>query len=185
LAPAGLGPQQIVFALAFAIYAVVFNRVAWLRGETVWFQLGARNGSLVALGAGFAALSAVGLLAWYAMARPNLAYLVRTFIPGWPLWLLVPAAIVFSMINAALEEAAFFWKRSTPRSVLDQLPLRCRPSPLVLFITERASRAVRSAWDSRSTARRSLHRRHRSFSRLSARSQSGAASTRRRRVRYA
>jgi uncharacterized membrane protein len=105
LAPAGLGPQQIVFALAFAIYAVVFNRVAWLRGETVWFQLGARNGSLVALGAGFAALSAVGLLAWYAMARPNLAYLVRTFIPGWPLWLLVPAAIVFSMINAALEEA--------------------------------------------------------------------------------
>jgi membrane protease YdiL (CAAX protease family) len=107
LAPAGLGPQQIVFALAFAIYAVVFNWVAWLRGETVWFQLGARNGSLVALGAGFAALSAVGLLAWYAMARPNLADLVRTFIPGWPLWLLVPAAIMFSMINAALEEAAY------------------------------------------------------------------------------
>ena len=32
---------------------------------------------------------------------------VRTFIPDWPLWLLIPAAFVFSLVNAAVEEAAY------------------------------------------------------------------------------
>jgi membrane protease YdiL (CAAX protease family) len=38
---------------------------------------------------------------------PDLVDLVRTFIPDWPFWLLVPAAPVFSVVNAAVEEAAY------------------------------------------------------------------------------
>jgi membrane protease YdiL (CAAX protease family) len=104
---AGLGPQQIVLALAFAIYLVVFTRVAWLGGATGWLRPGAWRTGLVTAGAAFAALSGLALFAWYAIARPDLADLVRTFVPGWPLWLLAPAAILFSLINAALEEAAY------------------------------------------------------------------------------
>ena len=62
---------------------------------------------MMALGAAFAAVSGVALLAWYASARPDLADLVRSFIPDWPLWLLVPAALLFSVVNAAVEEAAY------------------------------------------------------------------------------
>jgi CAAX protease family protein len=89
------------------IYAVVISRVPWLCGAGTWLRAGALDGTLIALGAGFAAGSAVALPAWYALLRPDLADLVRTFIPAWPVWLLVPAAILFSLANAALEEAAY------------------------------------------------------------------------------
>ena len=39
--------------------------------------------------------------------QPDLGDLVATFVPDWPLWLLVPGAVVFSVVNAALEEAAY------------------------------------------------------------------------------
>ena len=61
----------------------------------------------MALGAGVAAVSAVALLAWHAWLRPDLTDLVRTFVPPWPVWLLVPGAMLFALANAALEEAAY------------------------------------------------------------------------------
>lgn len=104
---AGLGPQQVVFALAFAVYAVVASRAPWLRDAIRWLAVGSIDGRIMALGAAVAGVSGVALLGWYAVARPDLADLVRTFIPDWPLWLLVPGAIVFSVVNAAVEEAAY------------------------------------------------------------------------------
>lgn len=107
LALAGFGPQQVVFGLAFAIYAIIAFRVPWFREATRWLTVGRLDGRIVALGAAFAAVSGATLLMWYVTARPDLADLVRTFIPDWPLWLLVPAALVFSVVNAAVEEAAY------------------------------------------------------------------------------
>ena len=107
LALAGLGPQQVVFAIAFTVYAVVLSRTPWLRGAVGWFRLGTLGRHLLALGAGFAALSAVALLAWYTIVRPDLSDIARTFVPPWPVWLLVPGAILFAVVNAALEEAAY------------------------------------------------------------------------------
>ena len=40
---------------------------------------------VVALGTGIAAISAVALLSWYAVVKPDLADLVRTFVPDWSL----------------------------------------------------------------------------------------------------
>jgi membrane protease YdiL (CAAX protease family) len=107
LALAGLGPQQVVFAVAFAVYAIVVSRVPWLRGAIRWLAVGSVDRGTMALGVAFAGISGVALLGWYGIVRPDLEDLVRTFIPGWPLWLLVPAAIVFSLVNAAVEEAAY------------------------------------------------------------------------------
>ena len=104
---AGLGPQQLVFALAFVVYALVVPRVPWLRRAGRWLAVGRVDGWLMALGIAFAGVSGVVLMAWYALAQPNLDDLVRTFIPAWSLWLLVPAAILFSVVNAALEEAVY------------------------------------------------------------------------------
>lgn len=107
LAMAGIGPQQALLAAAFSIYAVVIVRTQWLRRGATWLRIGTLSGRLFALGAGVAAGSAAILLTWYATFRPDLADLVRTYIPAWPLWMLVPGAIAFSLINAALEEAAY------------------------------------------------------------------------------
>jgi membrane protease YdiL (CAAX protease family) len=104
---AGLGSQQLVFALAFVVYALVVPRVPWLREASRWFAVGRVDGQIVALGIALAGVSGVVLLTWYAIALPDLDDLVRTFIPAWPIWLLVPAAILFSVVNAALEEAVY------------------------------------------------------------------------------
>ena len=103
----GIGPQQVVFGLAFAVYAVVAARVPWFREAASWLTVGRLDGRMIAMGAAFAAVSGATLLLWYVTARPDLADLVRRFIPDWPLWLLVPAALVFSIVNAAGEEAAY------------------------------------------------------------------------------
>jgi hypothetical protein len=92
----GLGPQQVVFTSALAIYAVVVRRVRWLHGAAIGCRRGSLDWTVVALGAGVVAMSAVALLSCYAVANPDLADLVRTFVPSWYLWLLLPGALVLS-----------------------------------------------------------------------------------------
>src|SRR3989475_8648187 len=104
---AGIGPQQVVFSVAFVISALIVWRVPWLREATVWFQRGAFDKSLLAFAAGIAGLAAVALLIWYGITRPDLGDLVRTYVGDQPLWLLIPGAVVFSMLNAAIEEGAY------------------------------------------------------------------------------
>jgi membrane protease YdiL (CAAX protease family) len=103
----GVGPQQVVFPLAFALYAVVVRRVLWLHGAAAWFRRGALNGGLLVLAVGIAAISGIALLAWHEVARPDLQDLVRAFVPDLPIWLLVPGALVFALLNAAIEEGAY------------------------------------------------------------------------------
>ena len=107
LAVVGVGPQQVVFPLAFAVYAVVVHRVPWLHGVAAWFRRGALNGGLLVFAAGIAAISGAALLAWYEIVRPDLQDLVRTFVPIIPIWLLVPGALIFAPVNASIEEAAY------------------------------------------------------------------------------
>ena len=84
----------------------------------------------MAFGAMFAGISGMALLLWYAMAKPDLNDLVATFVPNWTLWLLVPGAVVFSLVNAVLEESAY---RGVVQHSLESAmgvggaaPLRCR-----------------------------------------------------------
>lgn len=107
LALVGVGPQQVVFAMAFAVYAAVVTRTAWLRPAAQWVAVGRCDGAMLALGAAIAGVSGGALLLWHAIARPGLDDLVRTFVPDWPAWMLVPAAIAFSAVNAVVEEAAY------------------------------------------------------------------------------
>ena len=107
LAVAGIGPQQIVFSIAFVGSALVMWRVAWLRGATAWLQRGRLDRTLLAFAVGIAAVSGLALLAWYTVARPDLSDVLDTYVRDQPLWLLVPGALLFSMVNAAIEEGAY------------------------------------------------------------------------------
>jgi membrane protease YdiL (CAAX protease family) len=104
---AGIGPQQVTFALGLGIYAGVVQRVAWLRDSTKWLKRGTVSQGIAPLSAAIVVVSAVSLLLWIQLARPDLADLVQTFIPAWSLWLLIPGAILLALINAAVEEAAY------------------------------------------------------------------------------
>ena len=128
LALVGIGPQQVVFGLAFAVYAMVVARVRWFREAASWLTVGRFDSRIMALGAAVAAVSGATLILWYVTARPDLADLVRTFIPDWPLWLLIPAALVFSIVNAAGEEAAY---RGVVLGALDKARITA-PAALVL-----------------------------------------------------
>jgi membrane protease YdiL (CAAX protease family) len=83
---------------------------------------------MIAWDAGFAAVSGATLLLWYVTVRPDLADLVRRFVPDWPLWLLVLAVFVFSIVNAAGEEAAY---RGVVLGALDKARITA-PAALVL-----------------------------------------------------
>jgi membrane protease YdiL (CAAX protease family) len=125
---AGVGPQQVLFPIAFGIYFLVVWRVPWLRRATSWLKRGDLNATLLALAAGVAAVAGLGLVVWYVTFRPDLTDLFQTYVPEQPLWVLMPGAIVFSMLNAAIEEAAY---RGIVLSALDAV-LGHGAAPIVL-----------------------------------------------------
>ncbi|MCY3842463.1 MAG: type II CAAX endopeptidase family protein [Acidobacteria bacterium] len=104
---AGVGPQQLTFALALAGYGVLVSRVSWLRDAGQWLAVGRLDARTLTFSAAFAALSGAVLLVWHVLAQPSLDDLVATFVPDWPFWLLAAAAVGFSIVNAVLEEAAY------------------------------------------------------------------------------
>jgi uncharacterized protein len=58
-------------------------------------------------------VAAVALGAWYALFRPNLTDLVAAYVPAAPVALLVPGGLLFSMLNATVEEGAYPGRNST------------------------------------------------------------------------
>src|SRR5256712_2318719 len=107
LAVAGVGPQQVLFPIAFATYFIVVWLVPWLRRASSWLKWGALDATVLVFAVAIATVSGVTLLAWFTITRPDLSDLLRTFVPEQPLWVLGPGAILFSMLNAAIEEAAY------------------------------------------------------------------------------
>jgi membrane protease YdiL (CAAX protease family) len=47
------------------------------------------------------------LIVWYLSARPNIADLIETFVPKWNIALLILGGLLFSIVNAAVEEGAY------------------------------------------------------------------------------
>ncbi len=70
---AGLGPQQVTFALAFVCYWVIVSRVAWLRDERRWCTVGSVGVRIMAFGVSFAAISGLALLVWHSTTQPDLS----------------------------------------------------------------------------------------------------------------
>ena len=62
---------------------------------------------MVTLSLAFIVLSGVALVLWHQLLRPDLQDIFETFIPDLPLSMLLLGGILFSMINAAVEEIAF------------------------------------------------------------------------------
>ena len=100
----GVGPQQILFGLAFVIYAMVISRLPWLRDAANWRVAGSFDLWQAAVGTAFGLVSGLGLWMWYEWRPEELVDLVD-MVPAWSIWGLVPAGILFAIVNALLEEA--------------------------------------------------------------------------------
>jgi membrane protease YdiL (CAAX protease family) len=107
LAFSGLRYSQLVLGIGLLAHVGFVRRVSWLRGTATWIRWGSFGTDVRVMTAGCAILAATGVWMWYALMDPNIDDLLQAFVPAAPLWVLVGGGLVFSMINAAVEEGAY------------------------------------------------------------------------------
>jgi hypothetical protein len=97
----------VILALGLLGYAGVVRGVPWLRGTATWARWGSLDAGVCLLSVGAWLLAAVALLSWYLLLHPNIADIVKAYVPSLPLGLLITGGLIFAMLNAAVEEAAY------------------------------------------------------------------------------
>jgi len=107
LALSGVPYFQVVLAVGLLCYASVVRGVPWLRGTATWARWGSFDATVSFLSVAAWLLAAAALLSWYLLLHPNIADIVKAFVPALPLGLLIAGGLIFSMVNAAVEEGAY------------------------------------------------------------------------------
>src|SRR5436190_17187214 len=97
----------VILALGLLGYAGVVRGVPWLRGTATWARWRSFDAGVCLLSVGAWLLAAVALLSWYLLLHPNIADIVKVYVPALPLGLLIAGGLIFAMLNAAVEEAAY------------------------------------------------------------------------------
>ena len=116
-------------------------------GTVTWAQWGSFDATVRFLSVAAWLLAAAALLSWYFLLRPNITDIVKRFVQALPLALLIAGGLIFSMVNAAVEEGAYHGVilHALDRSLgPDSRLFCCKPLPLGRFIF-RGSRAAGSA----------------------------------------
>ncbi|MEY2488381.1 MAG: protease family protein [Verrucomicrobiota bacterium] len=97
----------VILGVGLLCYAGVVCGVPWLRGTATWVRWGSFDRDVRLLSAAASVLAAVALLSWYLLLHPNVANIVKAFVPAMPMGLLIFGGLIFSMVNAAVEEGAY------------------------------------------------------------------------------
>jgi uncharacterized protein len=97
----------LVLGLSLLSYAGVVRGVPWLRGTATWARWGSFDATVRFLSVAAWLLAAAALLSWYLLLHPNVADLVKAFVPDRALGVLIAGGLIFSMVNAAVEEGAY------------------------------------------------------------------------------
>jgi membrane protease YdiL (CAAX protease family) len=103
------GVRYFPVILAFGLlgYAGVVRIVSWLRRTATWARWGSFDASIRLLCVVAWLLSAAALPSWYLFLHPNIPHIVKAYVPALPLGLLFAGGLIWAMLNAALEEAAY------------------------------------------------------------------------------
>jgi hypothetical protein len=108
LALSGVSYFQVVLAFGLLCYAGGRARgVPWLRGTATWARWGSFDATVCFLSVAAWLLAAAALLSWYLLLHPNIADILGAFVPDLPLGVLIAGGLIFSMVNAAVEEGAY------------------------------------------------------------------------------
>jgi uncharacterized protein len=97
----------LVLTFGLLCYAAVVRGVPWLRGTATWARWGSFDATVRFLSAATWLLAAAALLSWYLLLRPNIADIVKAYVPTLPVGLLIVVGVIFSMVNAAVEEGTY------------------------------------------------------------------------------
>lgn len=104
---AGSTYSQLTLGAGLLVHVLTTRRVTWLRGAGHWLMRGGLGADVWRLVLGSVMIAAGTLVGWYALFRPNVDDIVAGYVPALSLgWLLV-GGWLFSMLNAAVEEAAY------------------------------------------------------------------------------
>jgi membrane protease YdiL (CAAX protease family) len=104
----GLNFPQLAFVVSLGAVAVLAYKADWLTGAFSWLQRGHHVGRAVPLSLAAVALTAVGLVSWHSILKPDNSTIYTQFgFLSLPLPVLVSGAIAFALLNAAIEEAVY------------------------------------------------------------------------------
>jgi hypothetical protein len=93
--------------LAVLGYAAAVARLPAFGGRPDWLSFGRLDRGVWLLITVSVCVSALALVIWFALAKPDYSALVGTLFPRLPLPLLFAGVVGFSMINAAVEELIY------------------------------------------------------------------------------
>ena len=88
------------------VYLLIAVSVPLFRQSLTWLRWGRLDGVVWMWTAAIVITSSAALVIWHEWTEPDLSKLVA-FVPPWPLPWLVAAGVVFSVLNALLEEVLF------------------------------------------------------------------------------
>lgn len=103
----GVSFSQIWFGIGLIVYIIVTRKTAFLGNNTHWLQMGRMGRDIYALAIGAAILAAISLITWFLVTQPNIKDIIDRFLPSVPIVYLILGGILFSIINAAVEEGAY------------------------------------------------------------------------------
>jgi membrane protease YdiL (CAAX protease family) len=93
--------------LAALGYVAAIARVPALGGRPSWLRVGQLDRGVWRWIGGSVGVSALALVVWFALAKPDYGALVGTLFPRLPVPLLFAGVVGFSLVNAALEELIY------------------------------------------------------------------------------
>lgn len=103
----GSAYSQLSFGAAILLYLLAIWRVPRLQGDQPWLRWGQFSRTVQTVCLAVAAGAGLGLFLWHALAKPDLSDLLNRFLPKVGLPVLILGGVLFSMLNAAVEEIAY------------------------------------------------------------------------------
>jgi hypothetical protein len=103
----GSAYSQLSFGAAILLYLLAIRHVPRLQGAQAWLRWGRFGRTVAAPCVALASGAGVGLVLWHVLAKPDLHDLFDRFVPKVGLPALILGGLLFSMVNAAVEEIAY------------------------------------------------------------------------------
>ncbi len=98
---------QLSFAVAIGVYIILLSFNRRLRPIIPWWQRGTLGKEVIFLCLATTVVAGTALLGWYLFKNPDINDLIDSFLPEAAPWMLVIGGVLFSMLNAFVEEFAF------------------------------------------------------------------------------
>lgn len=103
----GVPFSQIWLGVGLIVYVILCRKSKNLRANISWLTVGLVNREVSRPAIVFGVLAAIALILWFLALTPDINDLIEKFLPKWHIVFILIGGLLFSMLNAAVEEGAF------------------------------------------------------------------------------